>query len=275
MKARIVVACSGALDVTTALPLLARQYEADVVAMTLDLGQGQELEEVRDRALASGAVRAHVLDVREEFARDYVLPTLHAGALREGHDPMAAALAAPLVSKKLSEVAAIEQARDVVDRFGMQPNLWGRAGGAFVMTKAPADAPEAAADVEISFDRGTPVAINGVPMGLTELIEILNIIAGHHGIGRMDMGETQGEAPAAVVLHAAHRTLEAAVLPTELVVLKHELSLKYAELIWNGQWFTPMREALDAFNASTEAHMTGEVRIRLLQGQHTIPGLPS
>ena len=212
MTPRIVCVYSGTADGWASIAAAAAVRGAEIVTLTLDLGQGADLEEVRDAALAAGAVRAHVLDVREEFAREYVLPALQAGALR--HDPMAFGLAARLVSSKLEEVAAIEGATSA----GSVPshdNLLGRQGAAYTLTKAPADAPPSPAHVEIGFDGGVPLAINGVPMALTELIESLSIIAGHHGVGRLERVGDPGvtEAPAGVVLVAAYAALAEACHP--------------------------------------------------------------
>lgn len=270
MKNRIVFSYSGAVDSWTTIASIAEARGADIVTLTLDLGQGTDLEDIRDRALAAGAVRAHVLDVREEFAREYILPALHAGALQDGRDPLAAALARPLIGRKLVEIGAIEQANDVIDASGVHANLWGRVGAAYTLTMSPADAPDAHAEVEIAFERGVPIGLNGVPMGLTELIEILSIIAGSHGVGRVEMAEQCGEAPAAIVLHAAHHGLETFVSVADLVRLKHQLAATYAGLIQEGLWSTPMREALDAFNGSVQKRVTGSVRIKLLKGVHTI-----
>lgn len=351
MKQRIVLAYSGGLSASVAIPWLAERHGADVIAVTLDLGQGGELEEIRDRALAIGAARAHVLDAREEFAREYILPALQAGALYEGRYPMATALGRPLLARKLVEIAAIEQATaiahgcggggadevriDIAARAldprlhviaparesGMTPaeemeyaqrrnvplppgaagpyvidvNLWGRSieRGAledawaeppediYTMTKSASNAPETAAYIEIAFEGGVPVAVNGVPMALTELIESVSIIAGQHGVGRIDMVENRGagiksrevyEAPAAVVLHAAHSELEDFVSPQDLERLTRQLSVTYADLVYDGQWFTAQREALDAFNAQVQQRVTGAVRVKLFKGAHSVVG---
>ena len=198
---------SGDLETAVDIHALAEAGQAEIVTLTLDLGANRDLEEARDRALAAGAVRAHVIDAREEFVRDFVLPSLQAGALRDG-DPMAAELARPLVARKLAEVAAIEQAHDVSDRSSTDENLWGRQGDGYLITRSPEEAPDTAAELEITFERGAPTAVNGVPMGLTELIESVAIIAGHHAIGRIPAVGVCREAPAAVVLHAAQAALE-------------------------------------------------------------------
>lgn len=320
MKERIVLAYAGDLETSVAIPWLAEAYGAEVVTLTLDLGQGRDLEEIRDRALATGAVRAHVLDVREEFAHDFVLPALQAGALHEGRDPMAAALGRPLIARKLIEIASIEEAiaiahgctgvdqermdastralnpdvrviaaaRAAVPSQSTHANLWGRV---VTLTKSqapslkskipnpkspvPTGAPGTSASVEIAFERGVPVAINGVPMALTELIESLSIIAGQHGVGRIAVEEIDvagahlrhvHEAPAAVVLHAGLTALEMSLLPREVMRLKRERATEYAHLVCGGLWFTAAREAMDALNATVQETVTGSVRITLSKG---------
>ncbi len=245
----MVFAWSGASEAWRAIAATAAARGAEIVTLTLDLGQGADLEEVRDRALASGAVRAHVLDVREEFARDYVLPALQTHLLQ--CDPMARRLASQLAASKLEDVAVIEGATPAVESVAIDDTLLGRQGSTYTLTKAPADAPPMPAHVEIAFERGVPKAINGVPMPLTELIEILTIIAGHHGVGRIEPGsgirdpgsgsrepgsggaDAGGisEAPAAVVLVAAYTALE---------------------------------------NACQPASVSGTVRLELLKGDHTV-----
>lgn len=229
MTRRIVVPISGSAQSLAAITILGRKHGADVVALVLDLGQGQELQDVRSRALAAGAVRAHVLDVREEFARDYVLPALSRTGAAEASTPD---LAAPLIASKATEIAAIEDATPVLELERAQSTLWVRTG-AFVWTKDAAEAPDAAARVDIAFENGTPSTINGIAMRPTELIEILNIIAGHHGVGRIELGETTKEAPAAVVLQEAY-------------------------------------DALAAAAAGKGGEISGFVRIEVLKGRHTV-----
>jgi argininosuccinate synthase len=215
MKDRVLLAYSGDLETAASIAALADAYQAEIVTLTLDLGSGRDLEEIRDRALAAGAVRAHVVDAREEFVRDFVLPSLQAGTASAESDPAGAALVRALVGRKLAETAAIEQARTVIDRFRTDESLWGRRGGSYVLTRAVEDAPDTPAYVEVAFDRGTPVAVNGIPMAATELIESLALIAGHHAVGRMASAGVCVEAPAAVVLHTAYAALAAAV-PAEV-----------------------------------------------------------
>ena len=250
MTERIVLAYSGTLADSIAIRWLTEQREAEVVTMTLDLGAGFELQELHERALAIGAVRAHVLDTREEFAHDHILPALQAGAFGAGGHALAA-LAHPLIAQKALEIARFERASAVA--YGSASTSGGgiasalracdpamrvvSAAGEWAMTAE--DVPEYArvhgipvpaapvkkalnpsrdsADVEIAFERGVPVAINGVPMSLTELIESLSIIASEHGIASAaDFAGT----PALVVLQAAYGHVEQAARTTGLVRLR-------------------------------------------------------
>lgn len=216
---RIVLAYSGSATTSAAIRGLAQEYAADVVTLTLDLGAGGELQEIHERALSIGAVRAHVIDVREEFADGYLLPALQAGALDEGGTTFDV-LARPLVAKKLVEIARIERAIAVahgaapdsgIDTLihavapdmrvigGSHAPVPGLAPAAVSRTHGPAG-PDNGADVEITFDRDVPVAINGVPMSLTELIESLSVIATQHGITASD---AFAGSPAIGVLQAA------------------------------------------------------------------------
>lgn len=351
---RIVMAYSGGLDTSVAIPWLREQYGAEVIAVTLDLGQGRQLEQIRERALATGAVRCHVLDVRDEFARDFILPALQAGAIYEDRYPMATSLGRPLIAQKLVEIAEMEKATaiahgctgkgndqvriDVSARalspairviaparewnmsrsdeieyarqrgipvpatkaspYSTDENLWGRSiecgvledpwteppEAIYTLTKSPADAPDVAAYVEIEFAKGVPTHVNGVAMPFAELIASLETIAGAHGVGRIDMLENRlvgiksrevYEAPAAVVLHAAHRELENMVTPRELQRLKRRLSQAYADLVYDGLWFTQTREAIDAFATSVQQRVTGTVRLKLFKGDCRVVGRKS
>ena len=351
---RIVLAYSGGLDTSVAIPWMAEKYDAEIIAVTMDLGQGNELEEVRDRALAAGAVRAHVLDLREEFAREYVLPALKADAIYEDRYPMATALGRPLIAQKLVEIADIEQATavahgctgkgndqvrlDVTTRalgpslqviaparvwgmtradeieyartrgipvpatidspYSTDTNLWGRSiecgvledpwheppDDIYSLTRSPAECPDDPAYVELTFEGGMPTAINGVPMPLVDLIASLGIISGAHGVGRIDMVENRlvgiksreiYEAPSAVVLHAAHKELQKLVTTRDLDRLARFVSLQYADLVYNGLWFTPAREALDAFVGKVQERVTGAVRLKLFKGDCRIVGRQS
>jgi len=353
-KQRVVLAYSGGLDTSVAVPWLAETYDAEVVCVTMDLGQGKELDSVRERALAAGAVRAHVLDVREEFASQYVLPALQAGAIYEGSYPLATALGRPLIARKLVEIARIEGAASIahgctgkgndqvrldVSARALEPgirviaparewdmtrpdeieyarrrgipvpvtvaspystdaNLWGRSiecgvledpwveppDDVYTLTKDPSECPDEPAYVELTFEQGVPAAVNGVSMPFTEVIASVATIAGAHGVGRIDMVENRlvgiksreiYEAPAAVVLHAAHRELENFVSPRDLARIKQELGLKYADLVYNGLWFSPVREAIDAFVATVQKRVTGTIRLKLCKGTCRVVGRQS
>lgn len=321
--------------------------------MTMDLGEGRELEAVRDRALGAGAIRAHVLDLREDFARDFVLPAFKAEAIRGACHPLATELGRALIAQKLLEIAAIEQASAVahgcvgkgpdhvaLERairtvnpalrvlapayeceltpnqaveyarqhglalapsfdapFTTDANLWGRSieGGllddpgreppesVYVATKSAVECPEEPAYVEISFERGVPTGINDVAMPFVELIPSLGIIAGAHGLGRIDVVENRSdgksrriyEAPAAVVLHAAHQDIQKLVTTRELDRFARSVSLQYAELVYNGSWFEPLRPALDAFVENVQQRVTGVVRLKLFKGKCQVVGRQS
>jgi argininosuccinate synthase len=351
---RIVLAYSGGLDTSVAIPWLKEKYNAEIIAVTMDLGQGRELNQIRERAVGAGAVRCHVLDVREEFARDYILPALQAGAMYEERYPLATALGRPLIAKKLVEIAQMENATaiahgctgkgndqvriDVSARaidpkieviaparvwgmtrpeeieyarvrnvpvpttksspYSTDENLWGRSiecgiledpwieppDDIYSLTKSPAEAPDAPAYVEIEWEKGVPVAVNGVAMPLTELIGSLETIAGVHGVGRIDMVENRlvgiksreiYEAPAGIVLHNAHRELEGMVIPKDLQRLKQRMAQEYADIVYNGLWFAPTREAIDAFVANVQQKVTGTVRLKLFKGDCRVVGRKS
>jgi argininosuccinate synthase len=352
---KIVLAYSGGLETSVAIPWLAAKYGAEIITVTLDIGQGRELAHVRERALALGAVRAHVIDAREEFARDYVLPALHAGALYEDRYPLSSALARPLIAKRLVEVAHMEGATTIAHGctdnknndqvrleasahaldagltvlspvrdwnmsraemlayarerniaappalsgpYSTDANLWGRSiqyGGLedswteppdeiYTLTRAPQDCPDEPAYVELEFEAGVPIRTNGVDMPLLELLESLDTIAGSHGVGRIDMIENVVggvksrevyEAPAAVVLHMAHRELERLVISRDLDRLRQPLSHAYADLVYNGQWFSHSREALDGFMKAIQPRITGSIRLKLFKGDCRVVGRKS
>lgn len=330
---RIVLAYSGSFEASLAIRWMKERHAAEVITLTLDFGQGRELEAVQDRALATGAARAHVLDVRDEYAREYVLASLKADAVGDSGLVLARALTQPLIARKLVEIAAIERAGAVAhgaraadggpapldrliadvdpgatviatrrewpaDRAGqlafaaahgiaadpppdrrwrVETTLWGRwiesngapADAIFTLTRAAAECPAEPAIVEILFERGVPRAINGVSMPLVELIGSLGTIAGAHGVGRMQSDGIACEAPAAMLLHDAHRQLEARVLPEDLRRFARAASREYVDLIRRGGWFTPLRESLDAFFEKIQERANGTVRLRLFKGSVT------
>jgi argininosuccinate synthase len=296
---RIVLAYSGGLEGTVAIPWLAEKHRAEVVTLTLDFGSAQDLEEVRERALAAGAVRAHVLDVRDEFARGYVLPALKADAAREGGFAIGGALAGALIAAKLIEIASLEQAQAIAHGCttgshrqwlnaparALNPSLAilapgpGRRVGFQDTGLAPADAAvpgrvpvagpvgaslDEAASVELTFERGVPVAINAVAMPLVELMASLGTIASAHGVGS---GRSGGifEGPAAVVLQAAHRELQCLMTP-DAERFSRLASAQYADLVRHGLWFSPLREALDAYVEKLQERVTGVIVAKLFKG---------
>lgn len=315
---RVVLAYGGGFDPAAAVRSLVAAGAGEIVAVTMDLGQGVRLEELRDRALAAGAARAHVLDLREAFAAGYVLPSLKADATGDDGAPMAAALGKALIAEKLVDVARIEQAGAVAHGPGaphedpsmfnrlistrapdvrilplpctppsradfarpVSTNLWGRtvdrAGSraqpedspesAYTLTKPPAACPAEPASVEIRFERGVPVGVNGVPMPLVELIASLTYLAGAHGVGRISTPCTILETPAASVLHEAHRELQGRTAGKDA----DRLGRQYADIIANGLWSTPPRAALDKAIEKLQKRVNGSVRLKLLRGTCTL-----
>ena len=333
MKKTVVLAYSGGARSSAAVSWLADRHDADVVTVTLDLGQSADLAEIRAHALSDGAVRAHVLDKREAFATEIVLPSLKAGALSDSRYPMATALSRPLIATSLVEIAAIEKAAFVShgatgrDRRRLaQPiatlnptlteiapaeevgfttdapsspnriddNLWGRTIGrrdddgsdeidesVFRATKTLAQTPSGPAHVEIEFERGAAVGINGVTMRFGELIDSLKTIAGEHGVGRLDRIKVRAdgrrsralyEAPAAVVLHLAHAELWRFVSSESQQRFDTAVSQAYVEAIDRGEWFDPLRAGIDAYVNATSEQMTGTIRVRLFKGAAQVVG---
>ena len=320
MAEKIVLAYSGGLDTSIAIPWLAEHHQAEVVTLTVDLGGGKSLEGVRERALKTGAVKALVHDGREEFVAGFVWPALQAGAIYEGTYPLATALARPLIAQHLVRVALEEGASAVAhgctgkgndqvrfdvstaalapqlkviaparqwgmtrdqevayarehavplelnkrSPYSIDENLWGRsieAGDledpwreppeeAYAWTRPVAQAPEQPQYVEVDFHQGIPTAIDGEALSGVPLIGRLHELAGEHGIGRIDHIENRlvgiksrevYEAPAAVLLHQAHRALESLSLSKEQARFKERMAQEYADLVYNGLWFTPHR----------------------------------
>ena len=336
---RIVLAYSGGLVTSAAIAWLVRQQDAEVGTLTLDFGQERELAVVRERALALGAIRAHVIDAREEFVRDFVLPSLQAGALEAGGHAMVVALARPLIAVRLVEMARMESAAAVAhggapgsdgeaalhrvvrsldptlevitptrewgmsdaeliafarannihvppaDGYRTDASLWGRIltpldgtavpEEAFTLTRPAQDCCDEGAVVDIDFAAGIPVRANGVDMSVMELIESLETIAGAHGIGRTAVGTQVVEAPAATVLHVAHRELESFVIGSDLTKLKAELARAYTVLVTTGRWFSDLRESIDVFVRVIQPRVSGSVRVTLARGCCQVTGCTS
>jgi len=297
---RVVLAYSGGLDSSVAIRWLAERHGAEVIAATLDLGQGKDvLEEIRDRALAIGALRAHVIDVRDVYVRDHLVRGLKAGILRRGGASMAGPLAWPLVAQKLVEIARIEQAGAVAhaDRAGHEAaiektaraiapaltvlapagewemgdaQLVAYAQQRHVLLPAPmiggvaarsaARLPGEPAFVDLGFDRGAPIAINGVVMNAPDLIASLDILAGAHGAA--------GRALAA--LHMAHAALQEMAIPADARPFAARAADEYVRLLREGGWFSRARQALDAYVDALEHEVGGVARLQLFKGACTI-----
>jgi len=351
---KVVLAYSGGLDTSVAIKWLKEKYGLDVVAVTIDVGEGKDLDFIREKALKVGAVSAHVVNAQEEFAKDYLWPALKANAVYEDKYPLATALARPLIAKILVDIAekegaeaiahgctgkgndqvrfdvsiaalnpnlkiiaparecpmpreeAIEYAKanDIpvpigkANPFSIDQNLWGRSvecgvlenpwneppEEAYDLTVDPTKAPETPEYLEIEFVKGVPVKLNGNALEPVELITQLNRIAGKHGIGRIDQLENRlvgiksreiYEAPAAIVLVAAHKELESFTNPKDTVHFKKSLDQKYAELVYNGLYYSPLLDALQAFNDKVQETVTGTIRMKLYKGNAVIVGRKS
>ena len=348
----IILAYSGGLDTSVAIPWLQEQYQAEVVTLTIDLGM-VDLEEIRQRALAIGAVRALTVDGKEDLVRDFLSPALRAGAIYEDQYPLATALGRPLIARYMVEAARSEgafavahgctgkgndqvridisvsalapdlkvvapmrewgmsreeemefaAARNLPIRLGKSPysideNLWGRSietgdledpwhqppEAAYAWTRSIADTPDEPVFVELNFDKGLPTALNGEGIGGVDLIRHLNALAGEHGVGRIDHVENRlvgiksrevYEAPAAILLHAAHKALEALTLSKEQLRMKSRIAQEYADIVYNGQWFTRHRQDLEAYILSTQEYVDGTVQLRLHKGNCTVVGRKS
>jgi argininosuccinate synthase len=300
---RIVLAFSRGLESAVAIPWLADRYGAEVVAVTIDLGQGRELEEVRDRALAAGAVRAHVLDARDEFARGYIMRGLKAGATAADGVPLGTALGVPLIARLVVQIAGIEHATAIAHAANgtamdvaaglLSPALrvlapardWtmtpaqqaayirarqipfqpGMSVPSSVKPGAEVAGRSEPAAVDVAFERGVPTGINGVAMPILDLLESLGTIAAAHGVGQPKDRDLR-QAPAAIVLHAAHRALRTSAAAPELNRLCDVVGREYADLVYRGLWFTPARESLDAFVNTANERITGSVRLKLFAG---------
>ena len=349
---KVVLAYSGGLDTSVCIRWLQEKYGfQEVIALVADVGEGKDLGFIKDKALRIGAARCYVADAREQFAREFIRPTLQANAMYEGKYPLSAALTRPLIARLLVEVAEREGAEAVAhgctgkgndqvrfdvsvgalnprlkviapvrewpmsreeeieyarqkgipvpvgkeNPFSIDENLWGRSiecgvledpwaeppEEAYAWTNAISEAPAEPRYLEISFEKGVPAALDGRALGLVELLEELNRVAGEHGVGRIDHVENRlvgiksreiYEAPAATVLVTAHRELESFTLPREVAHFKPLLEQKYAELTYFGLWYSPLKKAIDAFIEATQATVTGTIRVKLHRGNCVVVG---
>ncbi|MGI8968878.1 MAG: argininosuccinate synthase [Chloroflexota bacterium] len=354
MMPKVVLAYSGGLDTSVAIRWLMDHYGLEVVTFTADLGGEIDLEAAREKALRIGAVDAYVVDARAQFADEFVLPALQAGALYEGTYPLATALARPLIAQMMVDVARrtsagliahgctgkgndqvrfdvatttlapdlkvmapirewglsreaeIEYAQQhdipvpVVTEspYSTDENLWGRSAecgvledpsveppeDAYAWTVSPATAPNDPLYVEIGFEQGIPVSLDGTPMDPVAICERLNEVGGKHGVGRIDMLENRlvglksreiYEAPAAVVLHRAHKAIESLTLAKDTLRFNDIVAVTYADLVYNGLWFGALRRDLAAYVESAQQHVSGVARLKLFRGSCTVVGRQS
>ncbi|AGY56570.1 argininosuccinate synthase [Gloeobacter kilaueensis] len=349
---KVVLAYSGGVDTSVCIPYLKHEWGVEqVVALAADLGQGEDLEAVRQKALASGADQAIVQDARDQFVFDYAFAALQANALYEGRYPLATALARPLIARLLVQcahavgadgvahgctgkgndqvrfdvsIAALDPRLKVLaparewgmsreetiaygERYGIPApvkkkspysidfNLLGRSiecgiledpwaeppEEVYAMTRPINQTPEEPTYVEIDFERGIPVSLDANPLEPVKLVSELNRLAGDNGVGRIDMVENRlvgiksreiYECPAGVVLVLAHQALEALTLPREVTNYKRGIEDTYAQLVYNGLWYSPLRGALDSFIDFTQKRVSGTIRVRLHRGTATVVG---
>jgi argininosuccinate synthase len=350
MPEKIVLAYSGGLDTSIIIPWLKENYSYNVIAFVGDVGQGDDLDAVVEKAYQTGASKVVVEDLREEFLREYVFPALKAGAVYEHKYLLGTSLARPVLAKHQVEVALREGASalahgctgkgndqvrfeltyqafapelkviapwrewtlksredclDYAERHGIpvaasrekihsrDRNLWhlsheggeledaGTAPfpGTWQLTRSPQEAPDREEQVTIGFEKGVPVSVNAMKIDPVALVELLNEIGGRNAIGRVDLVENRFvgiksrgcyETPGGTLLIAAHRELEALCLERDLMHFKQHIGLKYAELVYFGLWFAPLREALDAFVESTQKEVTGTTTLSLYKGNVSV-----
>ncbi len=353
---KVVLAYSGGLDTSVIVPWLRNNYgDCEVICFTADLGQGEELDGLEEKAKASGASKIYIRDLREEFLNDYVFPTLKAGAIYEREYLLGTSFARPLIAKHMVEIAEKEGANAVAhgctgkgndqvrfeltvmalnpklrviapwrewdirsredalqyaiehniqvehtekDIYSRDRNLFhlSHEGGPlenpwnepeksmFQLTVSPEDAPDEPEYVEVGFEQGNPISVNGDEMPSAEIFEILNKLAAKHGVGRIDIVENRlvgmksrgvYETPGGTLIHRAHQALESICLDKHTMHYKDQIAVKYAELVYNGMWFTKLREALDAFVEVSQERVTGTVRMKLYKGNVIIAGRKS
>ena len=350
MTEKIVLAYSGGLDTSIIIPWLNENYGYEVIAYIADVGQGDDLDAVVKKACKTGAKKAIVRDLREEFLREYVFPTVRAGAVYEHKYLLGTSMARPVIAKHQVAVAleegatalahgctgkgndqvrfehafqalapelkvvapwrewtlrSREECLDYAEQHGIEVeasrakihsrdrNLWhvSHEGGelesvtnapfpsTWTMTRSPQEAPDREETVEIGFESGVPISVNGQTLDPVQLLELLNDIGARNAIGRIDLVENRFvgmksrgcyETPGGTLIVAAQRELEALTLDRDLAHYKEAVALKFAELVYFGLWFTPLREAIDAFVASTQRDVTGSIKLSLYKGNVSV-----
>jgi argininosuccinate synthase len=349
---KVVLAYSGGLDTSVILHWLKARYDAEVIAFTADIGQGDEVEEARVKALATGASQAYALDLSEPFVADFVFPVLRAAAVYEGSYLLGTSFARPLIAQKMIEVAEAEgadaishgatgkgndQVRFELTAYALKPDIrviapwreWDLRGredciayarqhgipvpvtkekpystdanlyhisyeggiledpwaappkGMWNLTVDPEDAPDSPEIVEVAFEGGDPVAIDGERLAPAALLARANALAGRHGVGRVDIVENRFvgmksrgcyETPGGTLLHQAHRAIESLALDRQVLQLRDELIPKYAAAVYNGFWFSPERQAMQRLMDDIQRPVTGTARLKLYKGNVTVLG---
>lgn len=346
-KEKVVLAYSGGLDTSIIIPWLKENYDCDVIAVCGDVGQGKETDGLDERAKKSGAIKLYIEDLRDEYVRDFIFPTLKAGAVYEGKYLLGTSHARPVIAKRLVEIALAEGATAIChgatgkgndqvrfeltikalaphlkviapwriwdiksredaieyaekrgievpvtksDNYSRDRNIWHishegmdlenpanmpKYDGLLKLTVSPKNIPNDPKHIKISFEKGIPVAVDGVKMDPVPLVEKLNEVGGQYGIGLVDIVEdrlvgmkSRGvyETPGGTILYAAHQELEYLTLDRQTQAFKSHVGIKFAELVYDGNWYTPLREALSAFVDSTQETVTGDVELQLYKG---------
>lgn len=353
---KVVLAYSGGLDTSVIIPWLKENYSnCEVIAMCADLGQGDEVSPIREKALKSGASKVYIEECTQEFIEEYVWPVLKAGSVYEGKYLLGTSFARPIIAKKLVDIALKEGAdaiahgatgkgndqvrfeltvkalaphlkviapwrlwtirsrEDAIDYaekhgvpvpvtkkrpYSMDRNIWHLShegadledpwnepkDDVYMVTKTPEQAPDKPAYVEIDFEQGIPVAVDGQKMGAVQLLTKLNELGAEHGVGITDIVENRlvgmksrgvYETPGGTILFYAHRELEYLCLDRATLHFKEQTAVRYGELVYDGMWFSPLKEAMDAFVDSTQRTVTGKVRLKLYKGNIMSAGAKS
>ena len=354
-KRKIVLAYSGGLDTSIIIPWLIENYDCEVIAVAGDVGQGEELEPLKEKAIRTGASKIYIEDLRKEFVEDLIWPTLQADAVYEGKYLLGTSFARPIIAKRLVEIALREGADaichgatgkgndqvrfeltikaraphlqiiapwriwDIKSReeeieyaqargidvpvtkkrpYSMDRNIWHLSHEGhdledpwnepkpdlYMICNRPEDAPNEPEYIEIDFEKGIPTAVNGQKMDGIQLIETLNALGAKHGVGIADMVENRlvgmksrgvYETPGGTILYCAHIALESITIDRDTAHYKEQVTLKFAELVYNGNWYHPLREALSSFVTTTQENVTGTVRIKLYKGSAVAVGIKS
>ena len=353
---KAVLAYSGGLDTSVIIPWLKENYGCQVVAVAVDVGQGEELSGLIEKAKKTGAIECFIEDLRHEFVNEYIFPTLQAGAVYEGQYLLGTSFARPVIAKRIVDIAlregadaiahgctgkgndqvrfelaikafaphmtiiapwrewelksredeiAYAEARDIPlpitreTNYSKDKNLWHLSHEGLDLEDpsgeplydrilelgvTPEQAPDKPTYLTLGFEQGIPVSLNGEKMDGVALIEALNVVGGANGIGIVDLVENRlvgmksrgvYETPGGAILYSAHAALETITLDKETAHQKEQLAVRFAELVYNGQWFTPLRKALSAFVSETQRYVTGEVKLKLYKGNIIKAGVTS